>query len=123
MMWFFHSADPDLPVMNGIFEISHGSEPPFLRILPAAFCFVFQVFVMFTVPFEQDPQSVPFSFLGKKIGEIFSELLYRVPLHPTKSFESGFLLEFYSPYLRLFSFCDYTIPELQKSVYSRNQQG
>lgn len=29
------SAGPGPPVMNGIFKVCHGTEPPFLRILPA----------------------------------------------------------------------------------------
>lgn len=37
-------------------------------------------------------------------------------------FERGFCLELLAPYLRLFSFCDYTIQHPGAFVYSQNRQ-
>ena len=113
----FTSADPDLPVMNGILEVCHGSEPPFLRILPAAFTCSFPRSGGYS-PFY--PESLPFLFslpwkrILKDVGSgAFAS---------GRCFGKWRLLELLSPYLRLFSFCDYTIPHPKETVYSQMQQ-
>lgn len=105
------SAGPGPPVMNGIFEVCHWTRASFL----AKYCRRPLRFLsgFFFCPRAAGSESLKLSF---KMSVCSRSVFYGEVLR------KWLRLEFLSPYLRLFSFCDYTIQYPKEFVYSQISQ-
>ena len=104
----FVSAGPGPPVMNGIFKVCHRVQSLLSsEILPAAFTISF---FASRCPRAAGSESLKCSFFTFPLREIcFKMSVCSRSVFYWEVLRKWLRLEFLSPYLRLFSFCDYTI--------------
>lgn len=107
----FLLAGPGPPVMNGIFKVCHWTRASFLTKYcrrPLRFLSGF-----FFCPRAAGSESLKLNFkMSVCSRSVFDE----------ETSGKWHLLELPVPYLRLFSFCDYTIPYPRRFVYSQTLQ-
>ena len=102
------SAGPGPPVMNGIFEVCHWTWASFLT----KYCRRPLQFLPFSsrCPRAAGSESLKCSFFTFPLREIcFKMSVCSRSVFYWEVLRKWLRLEFLSPYLRLFSFCDYTI--------------
>ena len=120
-MVLFVSAGPGPPVVNGIFEVCHWTWASFLT----QYCRRPLQFLSFSSRFPRaaGSESLECSYFTFPLREIcFKMSVCSRSVFYWEVLRKWLRLEFLSPYLRLFSFCDYTIQYSKEFVYSQISQ-
>lgn len=120
-----------LKFATGLSLLSYESCRPNAFAFLSSFPLAFQAVSLKRSPFQFQPTLLASSLAGSiepgfKVSPICLIVLERLSFGRTcafsVSFESGDLGTFVVPYLRRFSFCDYTIPRPCHGVYSQSRQ-